>query len=266
MWTNAHSQPFSAYYRQELTFAVGNANSGIATQSCRLKISLCLCCLVFQQCSATARHKPVFYRRKKEERNCSFQLLPHTPWPDCRGTEMKDLVMPNFTRYKGGTHITVNIKIIWALSVSKSQWKDSELNTGRNKGNACPSSYNTMVFPPKNTAWHPFYSYYTSYTSRWSQLLWEAQFLGTAALKSEQSLHQSPLLLLLTTDFTGTFHLFPRQSRSRSSQTDQFKWDTKATNNRQGSGYTASIYEYSLAAVYCYSFTMKIISLELIQG
>lgn len=138
MWTNAHSQPFSAYYRQELTFAVGNGNSGIATQSCRLKICPCLYCLVFQQCSATARHKPVFYRRKKKERICSFQLLPDTPWPDCIGTETKDLVMPNFTRYKRGTHITVNIKIIWALS--KSQWKDSRVKH-RKKQRKCMSLF-----------------------------------------------------------------------------------------------------------------------------
>lgn len=49
-------------------------------------------------------------------------------------------------------------------------------------------------------------------------------------------------------------------------QTDQFKWDAKAVNNRQGSGYTASIYSYSLAAVYFYSFTTKIIFLEVVQG
>lgn len=89
VWTNAHSQPFSAYYRQELTFAVGNGNCGIATQSCRLKICPCLYCLVFQQCSVTAKHKPVFYRRKKKEKSWSIQLLPNTPWPDCKGTKTK---------------------------------------------------------------------------------------------------------------------------------------------------------------------------------
>lgn len=66
VWTNAHPPPFSAYYRQELTSAVGNGNSRIATRSCGLKICPCLYCLVFQQCSATARHKPAFYSRKKK--------------------------------------------------------------------------------------------------------------------------------------------------------------------------------------------------------
>lgn len=50
------------------------------------------------------------------------------------------------------------------------------------------------------------------------------------------------------------------------SQTDQFKRDAKVINNREGSSYTVSIYSYSLAAVYWFSFTMKIIFLELIQG
>lgn len=124
--------------------------------------------------------------------------------------------MPNFTRYKRGTHITVNIKIIWALSVSKNQWKDSGLNTGSNKGNVTtPWSFLTRTQPDIDFS----HLYYTSYTSRWLQLLWEAQFLRTAALKGDKSHHWSPLLLLLTTDFRDTFHLFARQSRS---------WDDQA--------------------------------------
>lgn len=155
----------------------------------------------------------MFYRRKKKERSCSIQLLPDTPWPDCRGTETTGITRSYFTRYKRDTHITVHIKIIWALSVSKSQWKDSGLNTASNKGNAWPSSYNTMLLP-HSRAWHPFQPLVLHILHM--QMVTAPQggtAPGDCSSHHEQSLHCSPLLL--TTDFKDTFHLFPRQSRSQ---------------------------------------------------
>lgn len=153
--------------------------------------------------------------------------------------------------------------------MSKSQWKDSGLNTGSNKGNACPSSYSTLICPHKNRAWHPFLT--TTYILHIQMVTapQESTIPEDCSYQSEQSLHWSPLLLLLTTDFRDTFHLFPSIAGAKMikpSQTDQFKWDAKVINNREGSSYTVSIYSYSLAAVYWFSFTMKIIFLELIQG